>query len=232
MLRSAAQQRVSKHEAQHVSESRPLRSYGRRKARPLSERKDRLLNELLPILRLPLGKPVACSADRTVRAARCRDLARDRLRLGRASLLAGRASSGRRLHRLRAVHQWRGEPARRRSRPRSSPRSASMTATPATCSPGCPNDSIGRIFILFPDPWPKKRHQKRQARCARDDGANCARAEAWRRAQICQRQRRLCRRGSPNHPRRMALSPGRRNAPRIGGSGLRTGRRPATNGRP
>ena len=34
-----------------------LRSYGRRKARPLSERKDRLLNELLPALRLPLAKP-------------------------------------------------------------------------------------------------------------------------------------------------------------------------------
>src|SRR6476660_845193 len=34
-----------------------LRSYGRRKARPLSERKDRLLNELLPTLRLPLPEP-------------------------------------------------------------------------------------------------------------------------------------------------------------------------------
>ena len=33
-----------------------LRSYGRRKARPLSERKDRLLNDLLPTLRLPLAK--------------------------------------------------------------------------------------------------------------------------------------------------------------------------------
>ena len=40
-----------------MSETTRLRSYGRRKARPLSERKDRLLNELLPSLRLPLGKP-------------------------------------------------------------------------------------------------------------------------------------------------------------------------------
>src|SRR4029079_18700606 len=34
-----------------------LRSYGRRKARPLSERKDRLLNELLPTLRVPVREP-------------------------------------------------------------------------------------------------------------------------------------------------------------------------------
>jgi len=25
-----------------------------------------------------------------------------------------------------------------------------------------PNASLGRVFILFPDPWPKKRHQKRR----------------------------------------------------------------------
>jgi tRNA (guanine-N7-)-methyltransferase len=25
-----------------------------------------------------------------------------------------------------------------------------------------PNQSLGRIFVLFPDPWPKKRHQKRR----------------------------------------------------------------------
>ena len=40
-----------------MSETTRLRSYGRRKARPLSERKDRLLNELLPSLRPPLAKP-------------------------------------------------------------------------------------------------------------------------------------------------------------------------------
>lgn len=25
-----------------------------------------------------------------------------------------------------------------------------------------PNESIGRVFLLFPDPWPKKRHRKRR----------------------------------------------------------------------
>ena len=40
-----------------MTETARLRSYGRRKARPLSERKDRLLNELLPTLCLPLREP-------------------------------------------------------------------------------------------------------------------------------------------------------------------------------
>ena len=33
---------------------------------------------------------------------------------------------------------------------------------PARCCAGCPTASIARAFILFPDPWPKKRHQKRR----------------------------------------------------------------------
>ena len=37
-----------------------------------------------------------------------------------------------------------------------------MTAMPATCSPGCPDRSIARVFVLFPDPWPKKRQLKRR----------------------------------------------------------------------
>ena len=42
-----------------MSETTRLRSYGRRKARPLSGRKDRLLDELLPTLRVPLAEPAA-----------------------------------------------------------------------------------------------------------------------------------------------------------------------------
>ena len=37
-----------------MADARPLRSYGRRKAKPLSARKERLLGELLPRLRLDL----------------------------------------------------------------------------------------------------------------------------------------------------------------------------------
>ena len=47
-----------------MSETTRLRSYGRRKARPLSGRKDRLLDELLPTLRLPLAEPAASRSTR------------------------------------------------------------------------------------------------------------------------------------------------------------------------
>ncbi len=40
-----------------MTETRPLRSYGRRKGKPLSARKERLIEELLPRLRLDFGKP-------------------------------------------------------------------------------------------------------------------------------------------------------------------------------
>ena len=37
-----------------------------------------------------------------------------------------------------------------------------MTADARDVLAWLPENSIGRIFILFPDPWPKKRHQKRR----------------------------------------------------------------------
>src|SRR3990170_9093020 len=40
-----------------MTETRPLRSYGRRKGKPLSARKERLLGALLPLLRLDLKSP-------------------------------------------------------------------------------------------------------------------------------------------------------------------------------
>src|SRR3990172_5821298 len=40
-----------------MSQAQPLRSYGRRKGKPLSARKERLLGALLPLLRLDLKSP-------------------------------------------------------------------------------------------------------------------------------------------------------------------------------
>ena len=37
-----------------------------------------------------------------------------------------------------------------------------MKATRATSSTRCREASLGRVFILFPDPWPKTRHHKRR----------------------------------------------------------------------
>jgi tRNA (guanine-N7-)-methyltransferase len=161
MLRSAAKQRVSKHEALEVSEPKHLRSYGRRKARPLSERKDRLLNELLPTLRLPLREPAPSplaslfaqavdqvwleigfgSGEHLVWQAEHHPHAGfigcEPFINGVASLLGKIETLGLNTVRIhdgdaRDVLAW------------------------------LSNNAIGRIFVLFPDPWPKKRHQKRR----------------------------------------------------------------------
>jgi tRNA (guanine-N7-)-methyltransferase len=143
-----------------VSDTKPLRSYGRRKARPLSERKERLLETLLPALRLPLAerapmplaglfaRPVTdiwleigfgsgehllwqAEGNPNIGCIGCEPFIN-----GVTSLLGRIETSGLtiRIHDgdAREVLAW------------------------------LPAASIGRIFILFPDPWPKRRHAKRR----------------------------------------------------------------------
>ena len=177
-----------------MTDIRPLRSYGRRKAKPLSARKERLIGELLPRLRLDLKRPAACRLDRAFPGARQRGLARDRLRLWRASALAGRDSIKTSASSAASLSSTAWGACSVRSRIAASGPSASMTATHATCWPGFAEGSIVRIFILFPDPWPKKRQLKRRLLCEDTVSRDRARAPSRRRIQICLRQRRLCRR--------------------------------------
>ena len=139
----------------------PLRSYGRRKARPLSERKSKLLETLLPRLRLPLAAP-APSPLRGLFAEPVTDvwleigfgsgehllwqaahhpsigfIGCEPFINGVSSLLGQIEASGLETIRIhdgdaREVLDW------------------------------LPDASLGRVFLLFPDPWPKKRHQKRR----------------------------------------------------------------------
>jgi tRNA (guanine-N7-)-methyltransferase len=144
-----------------MTEAAQLRSYGRRKGRPLSARKERLLEELLPGLRLDLKTP----APRRLRdlftvpvkevwleigfgsgehllwqAEHHKDVGLigcEPFINGVASLLGAvdqRGLAAVRLHDgdAREVLAW------------------------------LPDGAISRIFMLFPDPWPKKRHQKRR----------------------------------------------------------------------
>ncbi len=161
MLRSAAKQRVSKHEALQVSEPKTLRSYGRRKARPLSERKDRLLNELLPSLRLPRAEPAPSPLTRLF----AQPVTEVWLEIG--------FGSGEHL-------VWQAEHHRHAGFIGCEPfinGVASLLGKIETLGLNTirihdgdardvlawlPPRSISRIFILFPDPWPKKRHQKRR----------------------------------------------------------------------
>ena len=139
--------------------SSPLRSYGRRKAKALSERKKRLMEELLPRLGIDLGEPydrstlfpqgidavwleigfgsgehLLAQAERhpEVGFIGCEPFIN-----GMASLLGSVESRGLtniRVHDgdARDVLAW------------------------------LPDNVIGRVFILFPDPWPKLRHRKRR----------------------------------------------------------------------
>ena len=142
-------------------EGRPLRSYGRRKARPLSGRKEQLLGELLPRLRLELHSeapsPLTQLFDVPVREvwleigfgsgehllsqaerhAEIGFIGAEPFINGVASLLGAIETRGLKTIRIhdgdaREVLSW------------------------------LPNGSIGAVFILFPDPWPKKRQQKRR----------------------------------------------------------------------
>ena len=144
-----------------MTEALRLRSYGRRKARPLSERKDRLLNEILPTLRLPLAEPAPSkvtglfaqrvssiwleigfgSGEHLIWQAEHHPhvgfIGCEPFINGVASLLGKIESTGLATIRIhdgdaRDVLAW------------------------------LPDQSIARIFVLFPDPWPKKRHHKRR----------------------------------------------------------------------
>jgi tRNA (guanine-N7-)-methyltransferase len=93
-----------------------------------------------------------------------------------------------------------------------------------------PDASIGRGFVLFPDPWPKARHAARRfigpgnldqlARVLRDGAELCVATDdpghvGWSSSRSC---------ATPT-------SPGRRSAPRTGGCIRRSGRAPATSRR-
>jgi len=142
-------------------ESRPLRSYGRRKGKRLSPRKARLTEELLPRLRLDLNQPAPRSLH-TLFPVPVREVwleigfgsgehllwqAQQNPEIGFigcepfingvATLLGGIEDRG-----LETVRIHDGD----------------ARDVLAWLPPG----TIARAFILFPDPWPKKRQVKRR----------------------------------------------------------------------
>jgi tRNA (guanine-N7-)-methyltransferase len=138
---------------------RSLRSYGRRKAKKLSGRKSRLIDELLPALRIDLAQPY----DKNVlfpppleqvwleigfgsgehllwQAEHHHDvgfIGCEPFINGMASLLGGIEDGG-----LSNIHLHDGD-----------------ARDVLTWLPG---GALARVFLLFPDPWPKKRQQKRR----------------------------------------------------------------------
>ncbi len=136
----------------------PLRSFGRLKARPIKARQAGLVETLLPRLALDLSGPIEFSplmpgarevwleigfgAGEHLAEQAARHPAH--LLLGAEPFLNGAASALRHLDE-RALSNVRLHVGDARDL---------LTVLPA--------DSLARIFILFPDPWPKARHHKRR----------------------------------------------------------------------
>lgn len=146
------------------------RTYGRIKARPIKPRQAELLQTLAPRIAIPPGpldprslKPDAAEIWLEIgfgggehmagQAARRRDL----LILGVEPFLNGVASA------MRHVEEQGLDNVRIRQ---GDARDVLADLAPA---------SLDRIFILFPDPWPKTRHHKRRL-IQTDSIASCARA--------------------------------------------------------
>jgi tRNA (guanine-N7-)-methyltransferase len=144
-----------------MTETKPLRSYGRRKSKALSARKERLLRELLPRLRPDLkssaptkltalfepevkevwleigfgsGEHLLWQAEHhpDVGFIGCEPFIN-----GVASLLGAIEDRG-----IKTVRVYDGDV--------------------RDMLPWLPEASLGRAFLLFPDPWPKKRQLKRR----------------------------------------------------------------------
>jgi tRNA (guanine-N7-)-methyltransferase len=144
-----------------ISAPAPLRSYGRRKAKPLSARKERLIGEFLPLIRVDLAQepPRSLSALYPVpvkdvwleigfgsgehllwQAERHQDvgfIGCEPFINGMGSLLGAIEERG-----IGTILVHDGD-------------AREVLAW-------LPDRSIGRIFLLFPDPWPKRRQQKRR----------------------------------------------------------------------
>ena len=135
--------------------SRPIRTFGRVKARPVKPAQAALLDDLLPRIAIPAGPYDPTTEGRAevwleigfgggehlaAQAARRPDA----LFLGAEPFVNGVASALRHIHEqgLDNVRLWPGDGREL------------MAALPAA--------SLSRLIVLFPDPWPKIRHHKRR----------------------------------------------------------------------
>ena len=128
----------------------PLRSFGRIKARPIKPRQAALLDTLLPKIAFDPAEPLIGETWLEIGFGGGEHLAEQAARhpevrlIGAEPFLNGVASALRHLDErgLTNVRLHQGD-------------AREVVA-------GLPDASLGRIFILFPDPWPKARHHKRR----------------------------------------------------------------------
>ncbi len=144
-----------------MTEVKPLRSYGRRKSKPLSARKERLIAEFLPRLRLDLtDKPPARLTSLFETPVKEVWL---EIGFGSGEHLLWQAERHPEIGFIgcepfiNGMATLLGE-----VEDRDLPTIRVHDADAREVLAWLPEGSIGRIFILFPDPWPKKRHLKRR----------------------------------------------------------------------
>lgn len=132
-----------------MTEQRPLRSFGRIKARALKPRQERLLETLLPRVAIDPAAPPPVDVleigfgggehlvSQAAAAAHLRFLGVEPFLNGVGSCLRHIEESG-----VQNVRLHMGDV--------------------RDVLAGIPNGSVQRVYILFPDPWPKARHHKRR----------------------------------------------------------------------
>jgi tRNA (guanine-N7-)-methyltransferase len=156
-----------------TTEPARLRSYGRRKGHALSARKERLLEDLLPRIRLPLDLPAPRPLT-TLFPEGTREIWLE-IGFGSGEHLLWQAAHNPRVGFIgcepfiNGVASLLGE-----IEDRTLPTIRVHDGDARDVLAWLPDASISRLFLLFPDPWPKSRHLKRRL-LSQDTAARFAR---------------------------------------------------------
>ena len=144
---------MSDEEPQHV----PIRSYGRIKSRPIKPRQAGLLDTLLPKIAIPDG-PVDPASLMAGAAEVWLEIG-----FGGGEHLAGQAARQPDVLFLAAEPFLNGVASALRHIDEAALQNVRLRAGDAReLLDALPGASLDRVFILFPDPWPKARHHKRR----------------------------------------------------------------------
>ena len=143
------------------AETRPLRSYGRRKGKRLSPRKERLLADLLPLLSPDIGN--AAPADlRALFPLPVREVWLE-IGFGSGEHLVWQAEHAPDVGMIGCEPFVNGAAALLGAIEDRGLKTVRVHAGDARdVLAWLPDRSIARVFILFPDPWPKTRQMKRR----------------------------------------------------------------------
>ena len=137
---------------------RPLRTFGRIKGRPLRPGRAALMDDLLPSLALDLSGPL----DPAALMPGVRDTWVE-LGFGAGEHLAAQAAAHPEVLLLGAEPFLNGAASALRHVVEASARNVRIHPGDAREVLGAlPDASVGRLYVLFPDPWPKTRHHKRR----------------------------------------------------------------------